>query len=55
MMLSDKTNSHDVVLAMISWLRHHLMGDEEYRSWFYGADCHLCKHANWSVQRKGMD
>jgi hypothetical protein len=54
-MLKDKTNPHDVVQAMIAWFRYHLMGDEAYRSWFYGADCTLCKHANWSVQRKGMD
>ncbi len=54
-MLSDKTKPHDVVQAMIAWFRYHLMGDPEYRSWFYGADCRLCKHANWSVQRKKMD
>jgi hypothetical protein len=55
MMLSDKTNPHDVVQAAIAWFRYHLMVDEEYRLWFYGADCHLCKHSNWSVKRKGMD
>jgi dienelactone hydrolase len=54
-MLSDKTKPHDIVQATIAWFRYHLMGDEAYRSWFYGADCFLCKHANWSVQRKQMD
>lgn len=54
-MLADKTKPHDVVQAMTAWFRYQLMGDEEYRAWFYGADCHLCKHANWSVQRKGME
>jgi dienelactone hydrolase len=54
-MLSDKTKPSDVVQAMTAWFRYHLMADTEYRSWFYGADCTLCKHSNWSVQRKGMD
>lgn len=54
-MLADKTKPHDVVQATMAWFRYHLMGDEVYRSWFYGADCQLCKHSNWSVQRKGME
>lgn len=54
-MLADKTKPHDVVQATVAWFRYHLMGDAAYRAWFYGADCSLCKHPNWSVQRKGMD
>jgi dienelactone hydrolase len=54
-MLADKTKPHDIVQATIAWFRYHLMGDEVYRSWFYGADCYLCKHANWNVQRKSME
>jgi dienelactone hydrolase len=54
-MLSDKTKPSDVVQATIAWFRFHLMGDAAYRPWFYGADCTLCKHSNWSVQRKGME
>ncbi len=55
MMMTDKTHPHDITQAMIAWFRYHLMGDEVYRSWFYGDDCHLCTHSNWSIQRKEMD
>ena len=55
MMMTDRTNPHDITQATIAWFRYHLMGDEAHRSWSYGADCRLCNHSNWSVQRKGMD
>jgi dienelactone hydrolase len=55
MMLSDKTKPSDIVQATTAWFRYFLIGDENYRSWFYGTDCTLCKHSNWSVQSKGMN
>lgn len=52
---SSKDKPHEMLMAMTAWFRYHLMGDEEYRSWFYGTDCYLCKQANWTVKRKKMD
>lgn len=46
---------HDMLIAMTAWFRYHLMGDEEYRSWFYGDDCYLCNHENWTVKSKNME
>jgi dipeptidyl aminopeptidase/acylaminoacyl peptidase len=55
MMLKNKETPHDIVKATTAWFRYHLMGDQEYRSWFYGENCVLCKHSNWTVERKKMD
>jgi len=38
-----------------AWMRVHLMGDTELRSWFYGADCKLCTDSLWVIDRKNMD
>jgi hypothetical protein len=38
-----------------AWMRVHLMGDTELRSWFYGASCKLCTDSAWNIDRKNMD
>jgi dienelactone hydrolase len=45
----------NVELAVVAWMRVHLMADTELRSWFYGASCKLCQDANWAVLQKDMD
>jgi dipeptidyl aminopeptidase/acylaminoacyl peptidase len=54
---SDPDNPHEMLMAMTAWFRYHLMGDEEYKSWFYGpeSECGLCNDDGWNVKRKGMD
>jgi hypothetical protein len=39
----------------LEWFRLHLMGDESFRSKFYGPDCGYCADSKWIVQRKGID
>jgi len=41
--------------AMTAWMRVHLMGDTELRSWFYGASCKLCTDTAWEITQKMMD
>jgi hypothetical protein len=41
--------------AFTAWMRVHLMGDSELRSWFYGASCKLCTDSAWVIDRKNMD
>jgi hypothetical protein len=41
--------------AFTAWMRVHLLGDTELRSWFYGADCKLCTDSAWNIDRKNMD
>jgi hypothetical protein len=41
--------------AFTAWMRVHLMGDTELRSWFYGASCKLCADTAWNIDRKNMD
>jgi len=41
--------------AFTAWMRVHLMGDSELRSWFYGASCKLCTDSAWTIDRKNMD
>jgi hypothetical protein len=41
--------------AFTAWMRVHLMGDTELRSWFYGASCKLCTDSAWNIDRKNMD
>jgi hypothetical protein len=41
--------------AFTAWMRVHLMGDSELRSWFYGDSCKLCTDATWVIDRKNMD
>ena len=45
----------DIEVATTAWMRVHLMGDDDLRSWFYGASCALCQDGDWTVQRKQMD
>jgi hypothetical protein len=45
----------DVDTANAAWMRVHLMGDTELRSWFYGASCKLCTDSAWQIDRKNMD
>lgn len=40
--------------AMLAWYRLQLMGDETFRSKFYGASCGLCVDTAWQIQRKGI-
>jgi hypothetical protein len=44
-----------VELAVVAWMRVHLMADAELRPWFYGPSCKLCQDANWQVLQKDMD
>lgn len=39
----------------VAWFRLHLMHDETARSMFFGADCGLCTHPDWKLQRKQID
>jgi hypothetical protein len=39
---------------MTAWFRLHLMGDENARSLFYGANCGLCTSTAWTEQRRGI-
>jgi len=41
--------------VMLAWYRLHLMGDETFRSKFYGAGCGLCTDTAWQVQRKNIN
>lgn len=41
--------------VMLAWYRLVLMGDESFRSMFYGPSCTLCADAAWKVQRKGIN
>jgi hypothetical protein len=45
----------DIEVATTAWMRIQLMGDNDLRSWFYGASCALCDRDDWTVQRKLMD
>ena len=38
----------------LAWFRLQLMGDEDFRSTFYGPSCSLCADSMWQVQRKGI-
>lgn len=44
-----------VEATVIAWMRVHLMGDDELRSWFYGPTCKLCTDDGWQIQQKNMD
>jgi hypothetical protein len=44
-----------VETAVTAWMRVHLMGDPDLRSWFYGASCKLCTDSGWKIDRKNMD
>lgn len=44
-----------VEATVTAWMRVHLMGDAELRSWFYGPSCKLCTDTGWQVDRKNMD
>jgi hypothetical protein len=41
--------------VVLAWFRLQLMGDQSFRSMFYGPDCTLCKDAMWMVQRRGIN
>jgi hypothetical protein len=45
----------NVELAVVAWMRVHLLADTELRPWFYGASCKLCTDANWQVLQKDLD
>jgi len=44
-----------VETAVTAWMRAHLMGDPELRSWFYGASCKPCTDSAWQITQKNMD
>ena len=44
-----------VETAVTAWMRVHLMGDTELRSWFYGPSCKLCTDTGWQIIQKNMD
>ncbi len=44
-----------VETTVTAWMRVHLMGDPELRSWFYGASCKLCTDSAWQITQKNMD
>ena len=44
-----------VETTVTAWMRVHLMGDPELRSWFYGASCKLCTDSGWQIIQKNMD
>jgi hypothetical protein len=44
-----------VEATVTAWMRVHLMGDPDLRSWFYGPSCKLCTDSGWSIDRKNMD
>jgi hypothetical protein len=41
--------------AMLAWYRLELMGDESFRTMFYGPTCEICSDAAWQVQRKRIN
>jgi hypothetical protein len=47
-------NGGEFANIAVSWLRWQLKADKASGRVFTGADCTLCKDANWTVQRKGM-
>ncbi|MBN2575510.1 MAG: hypothetical protein JXP73_13180 [Deltaproteobacteria bacterium] len=49
------TTPSTMEVAVVAWMRVHLMGDDALRPWFYGADCNLCQDPAWEVSRKMMD
>ena len=43
-------------VAVVAWMRVHLMGDRSLRPRFYGPTCTLCQDtATWQVMQKMMD
>jgi dienelactone hydrolase len=42
-------------IAVVAWMRVHLMGDSALRPRFYGADCALCQDSAWKITQKQMD
>lgn len=49
------TTPSPVEAVVTAWMRVQLMGDTALRSWFYGADCKLCKDEAWQITQKMMD
>jgi predicted dienelactone hydrolase len=42
-------------VAVVAWMRVHLMGDTSLRPRFYGASCTLCQDSAWKITQKMMD
>jgi hypothetical protein len=40
--------------AMLAWFRLELMGDESFRTKFFGTSCGYCADSAWQVQTKGF-
>lgn len=38
-----------------AWFLHHLMGNAEAKSMFYGSNCTLCTNSGWVIKKKNMD
>jgi hypothetical protein len=38
----------------VAWLQWQLRGDENAKQWFVGADCRLCKDADWKFESKNL-
>jgi hypothetical protein len=53
--VSRRGELSSVELAVVAWMRVHLMGDTALRAWFYGASCTLCQDPSWEILQKGMD
>jgi dienelactone hydrolase len=49
------TNLSPMVLAVVAWMRVHLIADDALRSWFYGASCGLCTISEWAIRQSMMD
>jgi dienelactone hydrolase len=49
------TSLSPVEVAVVAWMRAHLMDDTALRPWFYGSSCTLCQDAGWQVSQKMMD
>jgi hypothetical protein len=49
------TKPSTVEATVTAWMRVHLMGDPDLRSWFYGPSCKLCTDSGWVIDRKNMD
>ena len=47
-------NGGEFANIAVAWLRWQLKGDTASAKTFQGADCALCRDANWTVKRKGF-
>ena len=48
-------NGGEYGVVAVNWLEWQLKGESKAAAMFSGAECGLCRRANWTVQRKGID